>query len=86
MGNIFATPPFLPDTSNFANRFFGIEEITVGTLPKVMMKVGLIMAICASRKEKQTSISWDSGFRFPGGRHFTMLAINTSSRVILTDF
>ena len=54
-------------------------------LPRVAINLGSTISICLFRYFAQAFNSGGAGTRFSGGRHFTMLATNTSSRFISTD-
>ncbi len=53
----------------------------VAKLPRVTITRGWIREICSTSHGVHASISSGRGSRFPGGRHFTMLAMYTRSRV-----
>ena len=52
----------------------------VEKLPSVTMNSGSMVRVCSRRYGVQSSISSGRGSRFPGGRHFSTFAMNTSSR------
>ena len=56
------------------------SRVLAAVAPRATMIFGRITSTCRIRKGEQVSISSRSGARFCGGRHFTTLAMYTSSR------
>ena len=52
----------------------------VEKFPSVTMNSGSMVRVCSRRYGVHSSISSGRGSRFPGGRHFSTFAMNTSSR------
>ena len=51
------------------------SRVWTANRPSATTTRGRIAAICALRNGSQAAISSGSGSRFPGGRHFTTLAM-----------